>query len=514
MLAAPFETPSRLGTSQGRRALGAGSGVWSPGWGRNRSQATGVHNPDRTGSRGIRGNLRAHHPAESAWQDGCHSTRCGPLANSGLVVCREIGNYSTRRVTLTSTREALMCRKVLITLGVLCFFSVAKAKADDFAFASCPLGEGYVFLYDSPTGFQVVANLKCGARLTVLDARDRERMLVRTADGKEGYVMKSSATAVTRGSQQQAAAPANPGTQPQQAQPQAPPQPPAQPRPQVQTPLQPQAQSQPQPQPPAQAAPQLEPQPQPQAEPQLQPAPPVEPASPPEPQPAPQPQAKPRQIEPEPQLQAEAEPEPKPEPKPEIRIKPQPQPQPQAQPEPAATAFTPFSPLGYGQNIPRLEAAVGYSYLNAGTSGLATRQSVSGLEGSVAVHVNRWLAGEANIGVYYKTLQIINVGTFGFHDFLMTGGPRVNFHKMFVHALVGVDHLAGSTNFYAVNGTATDNALAAAAGGGVQWSVTRQFAVRASGDYVMSRFEGLMQNNFRVTLGLVFQAGSVNNRGE
>jgi hypothetical protein len=48
----------------------------------------------------------------------------------------------------------------------------------------------------------------------------------------------------------------------------------------------------------------------------------------------------------------------------------------------------------------------------------------------------------------------------------------------------------------------------------VQWNVTRQFALRTSGDYVMSRFEGLTQNNFRVSLGLVFEAGSVNSRGE
>src|SRR5579864_7443670 len=145
-----------------------------------------------------------------------------------------------------------MCRKVLITLGVLCFLSAAKAKADDIAYAYCPLGEGYVFLYDSPTGFQVLANLKCGSKLTVLDARDKERMLVRTADGKEGYVLKSSATAVTAGSGQQAAAqpkmPPNASNQQPQEQPQPKPQPQVQPQPpaQVQAPAQ-------QPQPPAQA---------------------------------------------------------------------------------------------------------------------------------------------------------------------------------------------------------------------------------------------------------------------
>src|SRR5256885_5201018 len=114
-----------------------------------------------------------------------------------------------------------MCRKLLIMLGILFLLSTARAKADDFTYAYCPLGEGYVFLYDSVDGFQVLANLKCGQRLTVVDARDRDRIKVRTADGKEGYVMKSSATAVVPGGQRQPEAPANGGSQ----QPQVPAQP-------------------------------------------------------------------------------------------------------------------------------------------------------------------------------------------------------------------------------------------------------------------------------------------------
>src|ERR1700691_3417596 len=101
-----------------------------------------------------------------------------------------------------------MCRNVLITLGILCFLSTAGAKADDVGYAYCPLGEGYEFLYDSPTGFQVIADLKCGQKLTVVDPRDDNRARVRTADGKEGYVQKSSLIAALPGSQQQPPAPA------------------------------------------------------------------------------------------------------------------------------------------------------------------------------------------------------------------------------------------------------------------------------------------------------------------
>jgi hypothetical protein len=161
--------------------------------------------------------------------------------------------------------------------------------------------------------------------------------------------------------------------------------------------------------------------------------------------------------------------------------------------------------------VPRLEVFGGLSYLNAGTSGLTSRQNVVGFEGSVAVNLKTWIGGEANFGGYYKTLNILNVGTFAFHDYMAMAGPRVNVHKAFFHALVGIDHLSGVTNFYSV-ATSYNNVLAGAAGGGVQWNVARKLALRTSADYVMSRFGGVMQNNFRLTLGVVFEAGSV--RGE
>src|SRR6266478_2585075 len=143
-----------------------------------------------------------------------------------------------------------MCRRVLTTLGILLLLCSAGAKADDVALAYCPLGEGYVFLYDSPTSFQVLANLHCGEKVTVVDPKGTDRVKVRTADGKEGYVLKSSITPPPAG-QRQPAAPAAPPSdssqQPQaqrtQPQPQAPP-----PQPQAQPQPQPQAQSQPQPQ--------------------------------------------------------------------------------------------------------------------------------------------------------------------------------------------------------------------------------------------------------------------------
>jgi hypothetical protein len=335
-----------------------------------------------------------------------------------------------------------MCRNLLITLGILCFLSTARAKADDFGYAYCPLGEGYVFLYDSPTSFQVIANLKCGEKLTVVDPRDDNRARVRTADGREGYVQKSSLIAALPGSQRQPAAP------------------PAAPAVSI-------------PQPPAEAPAQPKPQSQPRPEPQVQ-----------------------AEAEAQPQLEAPAQ--------------PPAQSKPAAQaPPPAAVAFTPFSTLGYEENVPRLEVFGGFSFMNAGTGALASRQNVGGFESSVAYNVNHWLAAEGSVTGYYKTINIVGEGTFGFHDYLVAGGPRLTVRKVFVHGLIGMDHLANNIYFDGVGPSPSNNALAAELGGGVQWKVARHFGVRTSADYVLSEFEGYIQSSFRVTAGVVFDLGKL-----
>ncbi len=107
----------------------------------------------------------------------------------------------------SAMKQGAMRRSLPITLVILSFLSSAKAKADDIAYAYCPLGEGYVFLYDTVTGFQVLANLNCGEKVDVVDTHDKERTKVRTATGKEGYVFKYTITTTPFGTEPQAAAP-------------------------------------------------------------------------------------------------------------------------------------------------------------------------------------------------------------------------------------------------------------------------------------------------------------------
>jgi outer membrane immunogenic protein len=107
-----------------------------------------------------------------------------------------------------------MCRRRFILIPILILLCSAEAKADDFVYAYCPLGEGYVFLYDTVVGFQVLADLKCGEKLTVVDTSDKDRTRVRTASDKEGYVFKYTITTVPFGMQAPAAPPSVGNQQP------------------------------------------------------------------------------------------------------------------------------------------------------------------------------------------------------------------------------------------------------------------------------------------------------------
>jgi hypothetical protein len=86
---------------------------------------------------------------------------------------------------------------------------------------------------------------------------------------------------------------------------------------------------------------------------------------------------------------------------------------------------------------------------------------------------------------------------------------------MFLHALFGVDHLSGTGSGF----TRSDNNFATAIGGGVQWNLSRYFALRTSADYLLTHHNifgtaATQQNNLRASLGLVYQFGVPSSPGE
>jgi len=164
----------------------------------------------------------------------------------------------------------------------------------------------------------------------------------------------------------------------------------------------------------------------------------------------------------------------------------------------------------FGQDVPRAEVFGGYSYLNIDTNGLSSRQSANGWEAAISGNFNNWFGVEGDVAGYYKTIAGVSV-----RDYSYAGGPRCNYRQLpsvtiFGHALLGGDHLTGS--FAGLS--ASQDSFASAFGGGVQWRVAPQWAVRASGDYVLTHHNifgsagsSFTQSNFRASVGIVYVFG-------
>ncbi len=182
------------------------------------------------------------------------------------------------------------------------------------------------------------------------------------------------------------------------------------------------------------------------------------------------------------------------------------------------------SPSLRSQDVPKVEVFGGYSYLNIDTNGLSSRQSANGWEASVAGNYNKWFAVEFDGSGYYKSypvdLSILGLGSTSVKvtDYSYLAGPRVNFGPLFVHGLLGGDHLTGSLEGNSVS----QDGFAGAFGGGIQLKVARNLYFRTSADYVFSRhnipaifFGGpsVTQNNFRASAGIVFAFGGVRHEG-
>src|ERR1700730_4787352 len=95
---------------------------------------------------------------------------------------------------------------ILPFVGILLFLSGAKLAAAGTGYIRCQAGEGYVYLYQTADNFQVLANLRCGQRVEIVDPQNNTRVKVRTADGKEGYISQSGLAASAMDPQQDAPA--------------------------------------------------------------------------------------------------------------------------------------------------------------------------------------------------------------------------------------------------------------------------------------------------------------------
>jgi hypothetical protein len=157
------------------------------------------------------------------------------------------------------------------------------------------------------------------------------------------------------------------------------------------------------------------------------------------------------------------------------------------------------------QTYPKAEVFGGYSYTNV-DMGNGLREGSNGLEISASANFNRWFAAEADFTGSYQHLAD-GGGTAGTYSYL--AGPRFNLmHKhnplnpLFVHFLLGFQHLSG-TDF---GSPVSNTAIASALGVGTEWKISNGWAVRSSVDYAFTRYFAT-QNNVRAAVGLAYLFG-------
>ena len=159
---------------------------------------------------------------------------------------------------------------------------------------------------------------------------------------------------------------------------------------------------------------------------------------------------------------------------------------------------------------------VGYSFQNVSSSALnlnLTRPNLQGWEASLEGKLFPILGIVADFSGHYGSeslpLPVVPVGTGGSaqtsvnaHEEEVMFGPRVSISvgkfRPFAEAEVGVGHVS-------TNGLGSDTSFATAIGGGLDYKIVRPIAARIQGDYVGTHFFGTMQNDFRLSTGLVFR---------
>ena len=170
------------------------------------------------------------------------------------------------------------------------------------------------------------------------------------------------------------------------------------------------------------------------------------------------------------------------------------------------------APLAYAQDeAPKVELYTGFEYLhfnvNAKVANFPPSASFNGYGGggNLEYNVNRWFGVVGDLAGYYYPAGDTGAA------FSYLFGPRINFRRgkitPFAHVLFG-----GFKTTDGIGGFEPENRFAMAAGGGVDFQLSRHLAIRpAQAEYFPSKLpDGLnnRQNNFRFSSGIVIRFGS------
>ncbi len=154
------------------------------------------------------------------------------------------------------------------------------------------------------------------------------------------------------------------------------------------------------------------------------------------------------------------------------------------------------------QGVPAWELAGGYSYLDGNLNG--AHFHLHGGGGSLTENLNSWFGGRIEVNYYHgnEAGAVVSAQT-------ITYGPVFSYRHFsritpFGHFQVGTQR--GSTGYLGISQSAFK--FAAAPGAGVDIAVNRRVTVRVDGEYLLTGFLGLTQENAVGNVSLVFHIGS------
>jgi hypothetical protein len=149
-----------------------------------------------------------------------------------------------------------------------------------------------------------------------------------------------------------------------------------------------------------------------------------------------------------------------------------------------------------GAENDRWELGLGLTYLRFRSPDI--HQNMLGLDTEVVYFPSEWFGIEGNITAAFGGTIFANERT-KYGGF--TGGPKIVLEQKrwepWVHALVGLAHVNPQLAGVGKNG------LAIQLGGGADYRLRGNLAVRIEGDWVLTRLYSLSQNNFQLTTGVV-----------
>lgn len=155
------------------------------------------------------------------------------------------------------------------------------------------------------------------------------------------------------------------------------------------------------------------------------------------------------------------------------------------------------------QETPAWEISGGFSYLRANLNGPGGSFDLNGGNVSATENLNRWFGGRVEFNAFTGSVAGTNVSAQ-----TITYGPVFSYRKFdrftpYAHAQFGAVH--GSVGYLGISESAFKFAMTA--GGGVDINLNPRVAVRVQGDYLMTRFLDLRQDNLQFSAGLVVHFG-------